>query len=226
MKSEREYIQEACREFNNSFADKGFVASKNGLTAKRKIDKDITQEISCQITSHRGVIIHFNVSSKKMTKWLKDQYPLKCTSVSGLGGQLGYITKQQTWKTWYIGKSDIARNQFLKEASDMITNYLMPYFDAFYDIPSMLKAISNQGSISKEMNSFIPPILFILQYGTIEQAQMALDRYLENNPQIYQTVRKDKAYFDKSNDFFPIPFMWAEQIKIAINNGLSVRFDL
>ena len=223
--SEKEYIQEACRELNSFFTNIGFIISKNGLIAKRKIDSDITQEIFCQITNYHEVIIHFSVYSKKVKKWLKETYQLENAEVSGLGGQLGYISKQNVWKTWQIGKSDIAKSQFLKEAKEMIDTFLIPYFDTFYNIPSMLDHICYQGGISTQTPIFAPPISFVLQYGTVEQAQILLENYLINNPKQYQSIQRHKTYFDKDTALFPIPFIGADQIKTGINNGVIIDFN-
>lgn len=221
MKTEREFTQDACRELCESFADKGFTTSKNGLKTTRKIDKDITQQFLCQITRQNDIIIHFYVESKKIKRWLKDTYQIESFG-EGLGTQLGYITKQDTWKSWYIGKSEIARQNFLKEARDMITNYLIPYFDRFYNSLTFIEYICSQGSISKEC---VPPISFILQYGTIKQVGILLDNYFKNNPKIFITTQKNKPYFEDEN-FSTMPFCGAREIKLAILNNVILTNPL
>ena len=213
----RKYIQEVCRELMDSYSDKGFVILKSGLKTKRKVDKDITQEIWCQITSYHDIIIHFNVQSKKTEKWLKETYQMQYAG--GLGTQLGYITPQNTWKSWTIGKSEIAKVQFLKEAKGMIDDYLMPYLDSFYDMPTLIESICQQGSITKVS---IPPVSFVLQYGSIKQVGRLLENFFENNPKIFTNALKNKKYFEDAS-LNTSPFMGAQEIKIAILNNVILK---
>lgn len=224
MRKERIYAIEACREVCNAISDKGFVVSRNGLSAVRYIDKDIKQEVNFQITSHWDIITHFNVSSRKVKKWLKEKYNITMTTIPELGEQLGYITPRKSWLSWYIGESSIAKTQFLTESVNLINEYLIPYFDQFYDVPHLIdKLCCSGGKISPYINSYwTPPISFVLCYGGIEKSQELFDTYILLNPAARKNIMTYKLQTNTGVGYVSA-FSGNQELSIAFDNGIVMK---
>lgn len=221
MSEERKYAIEVCREICDSFSKLGFSTAKNGLSTYRKIDKDLKQEIQFQITSHLEITIHFSVLSSKIKKWHKEEYQINNRgSLAGLGYQLGYITPKKKWLTWFIGKSDIAKKQFIDEASGLINSYLIPYFNQYSDLSTFIDELcQNGGRISQYIDFYwAPPISFVLIYGGKEKTQILFDNYIKANPAAKKNILKYKLHEKKIEQ--SSSFQGSIELLIAFNNGI------
>lgn len=222
MTKEREFIVEACKEVLDTFSDIGFSTAKSGLKASRILNKDIKQEIQCQIAKG-DITIHFYVSSKKMKKWFVSKYSKKNNGIIAVG-QLGYLTPLENWPSWYIGTSEIAKKKFQEESSSMINSYLIPFFDQLNDIPSFIDYIcASGGNISKYSDIYwIAPLCFVLVYGNLEKAQLLFDNYLIKNKYVKSNILKHNLSTTIYNPTGYISsFMGSEEISIALDNGVN-----
>ncbi|GEM_PF-4556681 len=199
MKEERKYAIEACRGICDSLAEYGFVTAKNGLSASRMVDKDIGQEICFQINRYQQITIHFHLYSRKVKDWYKERYQLKDAGLlTGLGEQLGYITPGKDWHEWYIAKSDLAKEQFRKEALERIHTYLLPYLEKFRNLPGFIEELyQSGGKISPWHNSCRAlPLIFVWVYEK-EKAQSLLDKYIDMNPIMKKYIIENEVHTEK-----------------------------
>lgn len=227
MRKERIYAIEACREIGNLLADKGFVTSKNGLSATRLIDKDLQQELYFDVTRHLNITVFFNIKSKKMGKWLKDKYSINNKIAYGLGNQLGYITPRKSYLSWTIGTSDIAKAQFIKESTELINTYLIPYFDQFSDMPQFIDKLGKSGGrISTYIGHWwVTPISFVLTYGGLDQAQILFDNYVAMNPSVRSKIVENRLNTDalKIGLGYVHAFHGSLEISIGFDNGVIMK---
>jgi len=220
MKESRVYTIEACREVLTELGY-GFTVAANGIQAKRILNKDIVQEVYFQITSHCDIIAHYQVSSKKVKKWFEERYQIKRDNITG--GQLGYITPLQTWKNWHIGNSDIAKLQFKKEVQEQMVNYLIPFFDTFNNINSVILKLCEYGGrwTEYEKGYWFAPVSFVLAYGNVEQAQQMFDKLLMENPSFKKNIIKYKTSENIINIFGVSSFQGEVEARIAFDNGIK-----
>lgn len=224
MSLERTFAIEACREVLETFIDNGFSVSKKGTKASRTIDKEIKQEIEIQLTQYNDIIIHYNISSKKIKKWFVERYAIKREGTI-TAGQLGYLTPKKNWCTWTIGTSEIAKSQFQIESRNLIQEYLLPLFDRFYDINTLIEYLCQSGGKwSTFITDFwVAPLCFTLIYAGHEKTQLLLDNYLIENKKCKQNIIKNKLYeisYDPTS--YTSPFIGSEEIVIAFDNGITM----
>ncbi len=223
MRPEREFAINACKGLENELMKYGFKFNLKKLLFTRELNEDITQVIHFSITRYFSITADILVCSKKVKKWAKDNYKIKNQSV--FGSHLGYLTPLQTWKSWEVGLSDIAKKQFHKEFLFQIETYIVPLLDEFNTIDLLIKKlIKNNGDWSnyKKGNGSILPIEFVLVYGNQHEAQLMLDNYLNKYKYYLKLIREYNTELNKC-DFTTSEFVGATQIKIAIDNGLKIN---
>lgn len=224
MTEERQFAINTCKELETAFSKYGFKTLKKGLRYKRKLNKDITQEIYFEIHRYFSIKVSIAVYSKKMKQWnVENNFDdSDCIYFK----QLGYMTPLRTWKTWTINKSDIAKNQFQKEVLHQIEKYAIPFLDKFNDMNLVITDLINSGGKWTEYESddfIIPPIRKILALGTLEQAQMLLDNHSKKNVKVINQVKKHKLDKMTKFDFTHQEFFGAKEFKIAFANGLKIK---
>ena len=224
MKPEKEYAITACKELETILSRYGFKTLSKGLLFKRKLNTDITQEIRFQITSNLDIIVHIAVMTEMVKQWNKANYNVEIDTV--LTNQLGYLTPIQNWKTWIIGKSDIAKKQFQKEVLFQIEEYIMPLFDKFNDINALIEElIENNGSWNKyEKKIQILPIETVLCYKNLDEGQKLLNNFLKENRTYLKLIKQHKLDEMKEFNFKHSEFFGANKFKIAFDKGLSLNY--
>lgn len=222
MSNERIFATEASRELLMKVDDRGFSISRSGLKTTRTINKDIKQTIEIQITSHQDIIIHALVSSKKVKEWYKAKYgEKKLESIAYF--QLGYLTPLNNWMSWHIGLSDIAKEQFVKEASKLIDTYLIPLLDRFNDIDQLVNSLCDNGGkwIKQQKDYWIVPLCFVLVYSDLEKTQVLFDNYLKENPNAKKNIAKHELSSATYNPSAYISsFIGSEEISIVFDNDV------
>ncbi|RLJ81004.1 hypothetical protein [Pedobacter alluvionis] len=223
MRPEKEFAVTACKELEEKLSMYGFKTLSKGLLFKRKLNRDITQEIAFQITSHFDIIVHISISSEIVKRWNKDNF--KDESGIMVTKQLGYLTPLQNWKTWNIMKSEIAKKQFKEEFLYQIEEYILPFFEKFNNINLLIEElIENNGSWTNyDKKGQVLPIEIVLSYKTVEDGQRLLNNFLKENVAYLKQIRKHKLHEMIEFDFKYSDFFGAIEFKKASKKGLTLN---
>lgn len=223
MTNERLFAINACKELETSLSLYGFKCYQKGLSYKRKLTKDITQEILFVIQRYNLIRVGISSHSRKMKQWnIDNQF-----SENGYlydQTQFSYITPIQTYKTWEIALSDIAKKQFQKEVLFQIEKYVIPFLDKFRDMDVLINDLvmsGGQWSPYEKLSKL--PMSVVLAFGSIEQAQLLLDNYCKRNPLIISNVKRKKIDQMTEYDFQFIEFLGADEFKLAFSKGLKLK---
>ncbi len=221
MTEKREYIINACNELEPILSKYGFKVMSKGLRYKRSLTKDISQEIKFIIQRYYLIRVSISVHSKKMKKWnienniSEDDYLF-------FQYNIGYMTPLQKSKIWEVGQSDVAKKQFHKEILNLIEKYIIPFFNKFNDMDSLVNDLVANGGRWSEYSINELPIRITLVFGNLKQSQMLLNNYCKKNPKILSSVKRNGLDKVIEQNFNLQEFLGAMEFKIAFANGLKI----
>ena len=202
MQSPREIFLDGCAQIGAALASHGFKYAKSGPHAKRT-HGDFTFGIYFQSSVHNSaganvaLWIYAIIRSKRLLAWRAAQpHPLR-TDDWVAGGQIGNLRTPHHWLD--INLADAAsRPATISSAVAAITDFALPLFAAFEDVPALCERL-----VASDIPGMEIPLAveFLLCFCTHSAAEASLHRFLRVRPDILRQYHLELDRF--RNDGLP-----------------------
>ena len=189
MTEKEKVLHEATSRIIENLSAYGFLFQLKGKSiVKYSVDQDMRLEIFFQVNRRSSVknlevFPHVDISSKTLKEWQENEGIPNPTGVI-FHSYLGYISPRKPKYEWVI--SGFSQDNAVKEITEAITKYACQLFEELSDTKNAVNKIAeNVLNINDNIDSFVfmPPMEFVLCFGTKEKAQ-----------QLFDTLKKQKQW--------------------------------
>jgi hypothetical protein len=211
VEESRTVYRNACQAIAGHFEPLGFKYRK---THPRFFRKDSLFEYRVTLQSSRNNVpgrhvmlwMHASVHSERLQMWRKSQAIPNVRTDYVAGGMVHLLTKHPMIQ-WELA-DPTSRESVIAEAVAFIRDVVLPFFDQFKDVRSLLTDLPNR-SYSHAF-PLRDSVEFALSFGDRGSAQGILDRFLKERPDLLDAVAKVEEIGLKHPTFGPGNY--AEQV--------------
>lgn len=177
-------FQDACQQIGACLTPHGFKPNKAGTQWKKTAaDKDTVFEVSFErgrynTRSDVRMEVHVRVASRALKKWIAEQSGLIDRDTIAQGA-LRRPFKDAPPIAWQLAGSQGKAS--VQEISRQLEQQVLPWFDTYSDCAAALARLADRDDDTpgiRETDPMVTPLAYVLCFGTREQAQHLLDRYV------------------------------------------------
>ena len=195
----RDIYLTACRQIAEAFVGDGYRFAKSGPHFTKRGDP-CSYHVSFQSSvnnipgQHVVLWMHANVRSLKLRDWRRQQAHPHRDDDWVAGGMVHLLNRKHAMIEWELADPS-RRGATIEDAIQFVRTEVFSYFRKFGDPPALIEELC-----TKDVNAFgvASSVEFALCFGSREQAQRILDRYVAQRPDLRdkietetQTVRRE-----------------------------------
>ena len=184
-----EVYADSCAKIAGAFESDGFRYAKSGhyMTRRRNgFSEKVAFQTSCHNIpgKHVALSVAANVRSKKLKEW-RNSRPASLRKDDWVGGgMLHLLGTNQFYLKWELAEPE-TREDTIADVVDTIRSFALSYFDRFQNIPACIGFLAECDFPAMDIGNAVE---FALCYGTRNQAQNILDRFLAERKDLADAV--------------------------------------
>jgi hypothetical protein len=192
----RDVYLNACRQIAEAFAGDGYKFAKSGPHFTKKDDPFIycvsSQSSHNNIPGQHVVLwMHAWVRSPKLANWRRRQPHPHRDDDYVAGGMVHLLNRKHAMIEWEL--ADIStRKATIEDAVRFVRSDVFPYFQKFSDPTALILELHTKNVAEFGVASSVE---FALCFGSPEQAQRILDRYIAQRPDLRNQIEQSTQTF-------------------------------
>jgi hypothetical protein len=220
-----EVYADSCARIASAFENDGFRYAKSGphMTRRRNgfAEKVVFQTSYHNIPGqHVSLSVAANVRSKKLKEWRNSQ-PVSLRKDDWVGGGMIHLLgTNQVYLTWELADPE-SREDTIADVVDTIRCFALPYFDHFQNIPACLGLLAEYNLPTMDIGNVVE---FTLCFGTQEQAQGILDRFLSERGDLADAIVEAKEKMRRQGLPNHLLSAYADQVAfLCLHYGMTLE---
>lgn len=202
----RDVYLQACATIAESLSQVGFRYAKSAQRASRT-NGSLTNDVSFQ-SSHNNIAgrhvclwMHATVRSKALQRWRAERL-LSPTSDYVAGGMVHLISDDSALLEWELADQS-ERPATIADAIAFIDGSVLPYFEQFENPKTLIERLAHHDVPAFGLKESVE---FSACFGSTEAAQLVLDRFVRNRPELREEIAKAERDGRPAPPFAPANF--------------------
>jgi len=155
---------------------------------------------------HVQLWMHATVSSHVLQAWRAERLPAELSTEYLAGGMVHLLGTRYAFVQWELA-DPADRAATIADAVSFIHDEVLPYFSLFEEPATLIARLMDQTLPGLDLR---PSVEFAYCYGSKEQAQLVLDRFIRERPDLHDAIIIEQSRASPS--LLMAPTSYAEQV--------------